>query len=250
MRTRQPTQTETVPVAAFWFGSWRLTLDRRALTGEILRALYEKSAERWSDVIRRLDYPNAYRICFQHVPELNGVLESGGVPKVLDCGIGAGDLSLALAELSDRPIQLDGIDVSPNMLSKARQRLEAAEVDATLIEGDARRLPYGDNGFDIVMCAHLLEHFSDPSAALYEMQRVAKPGGLVVVCLTKRSLFGFFIHLKWRAQMLTARSAVELLQSVGFEDVEMIPMTASRTFRRMSLAFKARKTKSPDEDAA
>lgn len=45
------------------------------------------------------------------------------------------------------------------------------------VYGDARRLPFGDEAFDAVLCAQVLEHVNQPAAVLREIGRVLKPGG-------------------------------------------------------------------------
>src|SRR4029079_1327620 len=48
-------------------------------------------------------------------------------------------------------------------------------------QGEAQRLPFPDSSFDLTTCQTLLIHLPDPGAAIAEMLRVTKPGGLVAV---------------------------------------------------------------------
>jgi ubiquinone/menaquinone biosynthesis C-methylase UbiE len=53
-----------------------------------------------------------------------------------------------------------------------------------------QQLPYPSNQFDLVMSAHTLEHLAAPETGLGEMLRVVKPGGLILVLVPNRSLWG------------------------------------------------------------
>jgi ubiquinone/menaquinone biosynthesis C-methylase UbiE len=97
--------------------------------------------------------------------------------RVLDVGCGTGALLAALAERAPEA-GLSGIDLSPEMLKVARLRLgERAE----LHQARAERLPFADNGFDLVVSTSVLHYLADASAALLEMRRVLKPGGRLVI---------------------------------------------------------------------
>lgn len=97
------------------------------------------------------------------------------VGDVLDVATGTG---LVLRALRDRDpvLRLTGIDLSGGMLEVARAELP----DATLTEGDATVLPFGDDTFDLVTCATGLHLFPDADAAVAEWARVLRPGGRVV----------------------------------------------------------------------
>jgi len=98
----------------------------------------------------------------------------GGDERVLDLGCGNG---LHLAELSRREHRgvVCGMDLSPGMLTAAEARSAAS-----LLVGDAQRLPFADAMFGCVLAMHMLYHVPDRDAALAEMRRVLRPGGVAV----------------------------------------------------------------------
>lgn len=90
---------------------------------------------------------------------------------VLEVGCGTGLILERLARVARRA---EGIDLSPGMLQKARERgLEVREASANA-------LPYPDATFDLVVSFKVLAHVPDITGALAEMGRVCRPGGRVV----------------------------------------------------------------------
>jgi demethylmenaquinone methyltransferase/2-methoxy-6-polyprenyl-1,4-benzoquinol methylase len=160
---------------------------------------------------------------------------------VLDCGTGSGTLSLAFARVWPGPITLEATDTSDPMLVQARQRFEQAGVVASTRQADVRRLPFADNTFDVVMSAHLLEHLQDPGAALAEMARVARPGGVIILCLTRRSLLGFYIHIIWRIRLYTANDVQGLIGAAGLQDLCLPRLSRLHPLRHLSIPCICRK---------
>ena len=76
---------------------------------------------------------------------------------------------------------LTGIDLSQEMLAKARDRARALGVDADLRTGNAEALEFGDAAFDTVVCTISLCNIPDHRAAIGEMYRVLRPGGRLVL---------------------------------------------------------------------
>lgn len=116
------------------------------------------------------------------------------------CSQASGDvLEVAIGTALNLPfypadVRLTGIDLTPAMLTIARDR--AAELDRTvnLREGDAHALPYPDASFDTVVCTFSLCNIPDDRRAIGEMYRVLRPGGLLLladhVASTSRALRG------------------------------------------------------------
>lgn len=101
--------------------------------------------------------------------------------RLLDCGCGPGSITVGLAELV-APGEVIGIDASADLIASAQDNAASAGLsNATFQTGDVYSLPFADDSFDAVWAHALLEHLHDPVAALAEMRRVLKPGGLIGV---------------------------------------------------------------------
>lgn len=101
--------------------------------------------------------------------------------QVLDVATGTGDLAIAAAAL--HPDNIIGVDIAVQMLEEGRKKLAEKQLDSViqLFEGDSEALQFGDNTFDVVMCAYGVRNFEHLEAGLKEMNRVLRPGGKVVI---------------------------------------------------------------------
>jgi SAM-dependent methyltransferase len=98
--------------------------------------------------------------------------------RVLDVGSGAGTDSLVAAQMVGRDGRVTGIDMTPEMLAKARAA--AAEMGATNVEfvaGEAEQLPFADASFDAVISNGVIDLIPDKDAVFAELHRVLAPGG-------------------------------------------------------------------------
>lgn len=98
---------------------------------------------------------------------------------LLDVGCGPGNLT---ADLASRvaPGRVVGLDVVPGILAEAREAT-AGLSHVSIVPGDVYSLGFADDSFDVVHAHQVLQHLADPVAALREMARVCRPGGLVAV---------------------------------------------------------------------
>ena len=100
--------------------------------------------------------------------------------RLLDVGCGPGSITLDLAEIVGAQGQVIGIENVPAPLEAARANAAARGDATTRFElADVYALPFADDSFDVTHAHQVLQHLSDTVAALREMARVTRPGGLV-----------------------------------------------------------------------
>ena len=118
--------------------------------------------------------------------------------RVLDVATGTGLVAQALVRRYG--CEVVGLDQSPQMLARARQRVARDPrlgERVTLVRGEAERLPFADGEFDHLTFTYLLRYVEDPAATLAELARVVKPGGRVAsleFAVPTRPLW----HAAWR----------------------------------------------------
>jgi phosphatidylethanolamine/phosphatidyl-N-methylethanolamine N-methyltransferase len=98
---------------------------------------------------------------------------------VLEVGVGTG-LSLPMFA---RHLQIYGIDLSPHMLERARQRVREHRLTnvKSLQEIDATATPFADGMFDTVVAMYVMTVVPEPERVMLELARVTKPGGAVIL---------------------------------------------------------------------
>ena len=104
---------------------------------------------------------------------------NGSQGRVLEVGVGTG---LSLPDYGSH-IEITGIDLAPEMLDKARERVAAEGLTnvSGLYEMDAGNLQFSDNSFDTVVAMYVITVVPDPQKVMRELARVAKPGGEVML---------------------------------------------------------------------
>lgn len=134
------------------------------------RAFFERLAEDWDaqqppdreDQLRRLLAP--FRDSLREART------------VLEIGTGTGALIPLLREVAPAA-HIVSIDLAHRMLRRARTR----GPDAWLVQADVHSLPLPTGAFDRAICHNALPHFRDQRAALVELARVLRPGGLLLI---------------------------------------------------------------------
>jgi len=99
--------------------------------------------------------------------------------QALDLCCGTGDISFALAKCG---VTVTGLDFSAEMLAVAEQRNPQSAIrNPQFLQGDAQKLPFADQSFDIVTVGYGLRNLASWETGLTEMLRVAKPGARLVI---------------------------------------------------------------------
>jgi SAM-dependent methyltransferase len=99
---------------------------------------------------------------------------------LLDVGCGPGTITVDLARRV-APGRVLGVDVSADPLGEARELAARGGVGVTFAVGDVYALDLPDDAVDVAHAHQVLQHLTDPVAALREMARVCRPGGLLAV---------------------------------------------------------------------
>lgn len=122
-----------------------------------------------------------------------------GVKSILDVGSGAGQIVKHLLKYAPGDARIVGIDLSPEMLRRARQRLRSDRPE--FFSADLTHLPFADGTFDCVTCGYVLEHLPDPRTGLRELYRVMTPGARMLLLTTEDSLSG-----AWTSRLFCCRT--------------------------------------------
>ena len=106
--------------------------------------------------------------------ELERLLPDGKNLRILDIGTGTGFFAILLSQAGQR---VEGIDLTPAMLSEAQEVAAQRGLSIVFREMDAQALDYPDESFDVVLSRNLTWTLPEPEKAYREWFRVLKPGG-------------------------------------------------------------------------
>jgi SAM-dependent methyltransferase len=166
--------------------------------------------------------------------ELSPPLPNGA--RVLDVGCGTGANGPVLAQAGRFTA---GIDFSalPLELDRGNDRCHAARV-----QGDAERLPFCGEAFDLVVSLDVLEHLKDDRLGARELRRVVRPGGVIVVFVPALNiLWGLQDEVSHHLRRYTRRQLLEVLTSAElrierltyFNTILFLPILAARLALRI-----------------
>ena len=114
------------------------------------------------------------------------ILESIIGPEVLEVGCGKGFLAIQMGERHS---------VTATDIFIADSLVNAAGLKVKFLHANLEKLPFSDNQFDTVVCAHTLEHIQNFFAGIYELRRVAKKRLIIVVPKQRPYRHTFDLHL-------------------------------------------------------
>jgi arsenite methyltransferase len=158
-----------------------------------------------------------------------GEIQAG--ERVVDCGSGAGTDALIAARLVGPSGRVIGIDMTPEMLAKARANaVEAGLTNVEFREGVLEALPVETGWADVVISNGVLNLVPDKAAALAEMYRVLRPGGRLQAAdivlerpVSASSKQDVSLWTGCIAGGLLADELRELIAGAGFTTVEVVP---------------------------
>jgi ubiquinone/menaquinone biosynthesis C-methylase UbiE len=103
---------------------------------------------------------------------------------VLEVAPGPGYFAIELARLGRYSIS--GLDISQTFVEIARKNAREASVEVDFRLGNASRMPFAGESFDLIVCRAAFKNFSEPVEAMREMRRVLRRGGRAVIIDLRR----------------------------------------------------------------
>ena len=209
-----------------------------ALDHDAVQAAYR----RWAPV-----YDSTFgRVAAEGRKQAVAHLNTAARGQVLEVGVGTG---LSLPDY-DRNLEIVGIDLSREMLEKAREKVARRGLGniAGLHEMDASDLEFADASFDAVVAMYVMTVVPEPEAVMHELARVCKPGGEVLLVnhfseddgargWIERRMAPFGDKLGWRPVFERSRvmvsPALELVESRRLKPMGLFTMLR---FQRRELA--------------
>jgi ubiquinone/menaquinone biosynthesis C-methylase UbiE len=207
--------------------------EERRFEQENVRAKREQYLD--SNPIERRASDEAYR---EKVALLKAGL--GGVPSglILDLGGNTGGESTVLLQ---EGFEIVISDINEVALALARERAEKFGLKVpTCVAGDVHALPFADETFDVVMVVEALHHFEDYDAALNEIFRILRPGGMLMAIEPNgwnplRRLSEIRDRFRGTIEKsFTGRQLRRLLKRAGFLDAHVASVPGGRSKLRMS----------------
>ncbi len=185
-------------------------------TYQSLAARYDKAAPRWWQKLERLSYPEAFGDLIAQTLPMDVTSAHA-----LDAGTGCGDFALALLQ-SRRPASLDLLDISAEMLATAASRV-APHIQPTCLNQSLEALR--PNSYDLILCAHAIEHCPDPIAALRTLRRALRPGGQLLLTVSKPHICTIFLQFLWHHRAFRPARVAQMLADVGFAQITTHPFS-------------------------
>jgi phosphatidylethanolamine/phosphatidyl-N-methylethanolamine N-methyltransferase len=142
----------------------------KPVTAETVQKAYRRYARYYDLVFGAIFHPGR-NTAIEHLHCQSG-------DRVLEVGVGTG-LSLSLYPTE---VQVVGIDLSEDMLKRARRKVEEESLKhvEALIQMDAQKMTFEDDAFDKVVAMYVASVVPDPLQLVTEIRRVCKPGGTIV----------------------------------------------------------------------
>lgn len=170
---------------------------------------YEAVAPKWSDKMRVLGYYDGYLgFLSDRKPKLPARLE------VIDIGTGTGAMAEAWTAIHGAPDRMVLLDQSPTMLKFAEGALARRGVNSEICDIGLEEARLGL--FDVLLAAHVIEHFEDPLSALKAMRSMARPGARLWMSVSKPHWCNVIIWLQWRHRTFRPQEIEELFRKAGF----------------------------------
>jgi ubiquinone/menaquinone biosynthesis C-methylase UbiE len=186
---------------------------------------------RWYSKLRSSG--NQIEVYRKQAAELTNGLPTGA--DVLEVAPGPGYLAIEVARLGR--FQVTGLDISHTFVQIASENARLAGVSIDFRQGDATRLPFDAESFDLVVCQAAFKNFTQPVTALNEMHRVLRTGGTAVIQDMSRDASHADIETEVKSMKLgpintfTTKATLEMLRRRAYSTAQFERLAAESAFR-------------------
>lgn len=189
-------------------------------TAEALAQRYDRAANKWHDAMHKYGQMTAYADLVRQAESKLPKSRDGQALSVLDAGAGTGAFSLAFRQIISRPVDVDLLDMSDAMLAVAKNNHIAVGHRTNQICADIAALTPDSKRYDIILCAHTIEHCLDPVAALEKLRSVLKPDGIILLSVSKPHWCTAFVQFTWGHKAYRVEKFIKMLAKAQLTNVE------------------------------
>jgi len=132
----------------------------------------------------------------------------------LEVGCGRGSISSYFAE---NGFECTLLDSSAHILNTAKNIFKNNGHNARFVNGDALKMPFDDNSFDVVVSIGLLEHFNNIDKPVFEQLRVLRPGGMFLGYIVPERPFNIQRYFNWINKILAFFASIFGQQKIVHE---------------------------------
>lgn len=180
---------------------------------------YDHAAPKWGDVVSKLGFFEAY---VSLIRKANVGADQGA--RILDAGCGTGAMSQAF--LTDRIASTDELtllDNSSAMLRIASSKLRCFQAKLTPVHDTIGTDHLRNQSFELILCAHVIEHCEDPIAALSWLREHLSPDGKLILAVSKPHWCTALVRWKWRSAAWHPQQVRDMLLTAGFKKISIHP---------------------------
>ncbi len=188
-------------------------IETHKLDYENLERRYNEASSQWHKKLCAMQYPENYcgfvsQFIGDFQPEWN----------VLDAGAGTGGFSQALIEVCGAPYRMTLLDISHDMLVKAKQALKNDVGEIRTLRTSIEALN-PNKKYDLILCAHVVEHCHDHVLALKALRSSLKPGGRLLLVASKPHWCTILLQLIWGHKAFSPKHMEAFLHEAGFTGI-------------------------------
>jgi ubiquinone/menaquinone biosynthesis C-methylase UbiE len=154
---------------------------------------------------------------------------------VLEVAPGPGYLAVEIARLGR--VHVTGVDISRSFVEIASQNARQAAVSVDFRRGDASRMPFEAESFDLVVCQAAFKNFAEPVKALDEIYRVLRHGGTAVIQDMSRDASHADIEEEvngmglGRLNTFATKGTLEMLRRRAYSSAQLERLAAESAFK-------------------